>query len=133
MQVPRLLSIDHLVLTVASIEQSVKFYEDVLCMAAEQFRVADGTVRTALKFGNQKINLHQAGAEFDPKAANPRRGSADICFLSDTPLVDWIAHLAHQDVSIEEGPIVRTGAVGPLESIYIRDLDGNLIEVSNPT
>lgn len=129
---PTLTSIDHIVLTVASIYQSVTFYESALGMKAERFKAADGTARTALNFGSQKINLHQVGAEFDPKAVNPRPGTADICFLSDTPLTDWITHLTAQDIDIEDGPIARTGATGPILSIYIRDPDGNLIEISNP-
>ena len=129
---PHLTSLDHLVLTVASIYQTVGFYEDVLGMTAERFKATDGTARTAVKFGTQKINLHQVGAEFDPKAANPRPGTADLCFLSDTPLQDWIAHMATHDVEIEDGPIARTGATVPILSIYIRDPDGNLIEISNP-
>ena len=129
---PRLTSLDHLVLTVASIYQTVGFYENVLGMSAERFKVADGTTRTAVTFGRQKINLHQVGAEFDPKAANPRPGTADLCFLSDTPLQDWITHLAARDIEIEDGPVPRTGATGPILSIYIRDPDGNLIEISNP-
>ncbi len=129
---PKLTSLDHLVLTVASIYQTVSFYEDVLGMTSQRFKSEDGTTRSAVTFGNQKINLHQVGAEFDPKAANPRPGTADLCFLTDMPLADWIAHLAAQDVLIEDGPIARTGATGPILSIYIRDPDGNLIEISNP-
>ena len=129
---PQLSSLDHLVLTVASIYQTVGFYERVLGMRVEKFKATDGTARTAVTFGHQKINLHQTGAEFDPKAANPRPGTADLCFLSDTPLGDWITHLIAQDVEVESGPIARTGATGPLLSIYIRDPDGNLIEIANP-
>lgn len=129
---PRLISLDHLVLTVASIYQSVTFYEDVLGMKAERFQATDGTARTALKFGTQKINLHQAGAEFHPRAADPRPGTADLCFLSNTPLADWIAHLASHSIEIEDGPIARTGATGSIVSIYIRDPDANLIEIANP-
>jgi catechol 2,3-dioxygenase-like lactoylglutathione lyase family enzyme len=131
LQVPNLISLDHLVLTVRSIDDSVAFYGDVLGMTPDQFTVADGTTRTALKFGQQKINLHQAGAEFDPKAAHPMSGSADLCFLSDTPITDWMTHFAALDVSTTDGPIARTGATGPIMSIYIRDPDGNLIEIAN--
>lgn len=128
---PNLTSLDHLVLTVASIYQTVKFYENVLGMQSERFQATDGTARIAVAFGSQKINLHQVGAEFDPKAARPVAGAADLCFLSDTPLAEWIAHLAAHDVGIEDGPVARTGATGPIMSIYIRDPDGNLIEISN--
>lgn len=100
-------------------------------MTAEAFTPADGTRRWALKFGAQKINLHKAGAEFEPKAAHPAPGTADLCFLSDAPVADWQDHLAAQGVTVEEGPVPRTGATGPLTSIYVRDPDGNLIEISN--
>ena len=128
---PSLSQLDHLVLTVWSIDRTAAFYRDVLGMKVEVFHPADGSTRTALKFGSQKINLHQAGAEFDPKAKSPGPGTADLCFLSDTDLGDWIAHLAALDMPIEEGPIARTGATGPILSIYIRDPDGNLIEIAN--
>ena len=128
---PSLSQLDHLVLTVWSIDRTTAFYRDVLGMKVEVFHPADGSTRTALKFGSQKINLHQAGAEFDPKAKSPCPGTAELCFLSDTDLGDWIAHLAALDMPIEEGPIARTGATGPILSIYIRDPDGNLIEIAN--
>ncbi|WP_298563580.1 VOC family protein [uncultured Aliiroseovarius sp.] len=127
---PRLNSLDHFVLTVASINRTVSFYADVLGMTAIQFKVADGSARWALEFGQQKINLHQAGREFDPKAATPTPGSADLCFLSDTPLEAWMTHLKTQNVAIVEGPVPRTGAQFPIQSIYIRDPDGNLIEIA---
>lgn len=100
-------------------------------MTAEQFTPADGSVRWALKFGTQKINLHPAGQEYDPKAVHPTKGSADLCFLSDTALSHWQSHLEAQGVSIEEGPVQRSGATGPILSLYVRDSDGNLIEISN--
>ncbi len=130
---PQLSSLDHLVLTVRDIARTVAFYETVLGMAAQVFHPTDGTTRTALVFGAQKINLHPQGGEFDPKAARPTPGSADLCFLSETPLVDWQAHLVRCDVRIVDGPVRRTGARGPILSLYIRDPDGNLIEISNPT
>jgi len=130
--VPSLSSLDHLVLNVWSISRTVEFYETVLGMVPERFDAADGTMRTALKFGGQKINLHQSGAEFAPHAKSPAPGTADLCFLTDTPVLDWVAHLAALDLGIEEGPVSRTGATGPIVSIYIRDPDGNLIEISNP-
>ncbi|ASW05338.1 VOC family protein [Rhizobium sp. 11515TR] len=119
--------LDHLVLTVVSIEESCDFYTRVLGMSVETF--AEG--RKALIFGNQKINLHQAGHEFEPKAERPTPGSADLCFISTTPLDEVIAHLQAEGVAIEEGPVRRTGATAPILSVYFRDPDQNLIEVSN--
>ncbi|APO73230.1 glyoxalase/bleomycin resistance protein/dioxygenase family protein [Rhizobium etli 8C-3] len=124
----RISRLDHLVLTVSDIEATCDFYRRVLGMSVETF--AKG--RRALKFGNQKINLHQAGREFDPKAEQPVPGSADLCFIAETPLAEVIAHLEAADIAIEEGPVERSGAIGTIRSIYIRDPDGNLIEVSNP-
>ncbi|WP_035250404.1 VOC family protein [Actibacterium atlanticum] len=128
---PSLTVLDHLVLTVADIPRTVAFYEKVLGMVATEFRPADGSSRTALCFGAQKINLHAEGNEFDPKARVPAAGSADLCFLSDTPLAVWQDHLAKSGVRVEEGPVARSGAQGPICSIYIRDPDGNLIEIAN--
>ncbi|WGW04397.1 VOC family protein [Tropicibacter oceani] len=124
-------SLDHLVLTVTDVDVTCAFYRDVLGMTPQAFTPADGSTRWALKFGTQKINLHKAGAEFTPKARTPRPGSADLCFLSDTPIADWRTHLNDHDITIEEGPLLRTGATGPILSLYIRDPDGNLIEISN--
>jgi catechol 2,3-dioxygenase-like lactoylglutathione lyase family enzyme len=119
--------LDHLVLTVASIEAACEFYSRVLGMSVETFDQG----RKALKFGHQKINLHQAGHEFEPKAKQPVPGSADLCFIAETPLTEVIAHLNICAVTIEEGPLERIGATGPIRSVYFRDPDGNLIEVSN--
>lgn len=119
--------LDHLVLTVASIARSAEFYARVLHVEVVTF----GAGRTALAFGEQKINLHEAGREFEPKAARPTPGAADLCFLTGTPLADVAAHLRAQNVEILEGPVLRTGATGPLHSLYFRDPDGNLLEVSN--
>lgn len=119
--------LDHLVLTVADIAVTCDFYSRILGMSVETF--AEG--RKALKFGRQKINLHQAGHEFDPKASHPTPGSGDLCFIAETPLADVITHLQASGVAIEEGPIERTGATGRLRSVYFRDPDGNLLEVSN--
>ncbi|WP_457650608.1 VOC family protein [Profundibacter sp.] len=127
----KLSALDHLVLTAADIDATVRFYCDVLGMQAERFMPADGLVRWALKFGAQKINLHQVGQEFEPKAKRATAGSADLCFLSDEPVADWQAHLDDIGVKVIEGPVKRTGAQGPIVSIYLRDPDGNLIEVSN--
>ncbi len=132
MNQPQLARLDHLVLTVADIKTSRAFYCDVLGMRHLPFRVADGSTRHALAFGDQKINLHEAGAEFEPKARIPTRGSADLCFLSDTALVHWQEHLSVHEIEIADGPIRRSGATGPILSIYVRDPDGNLIEISNP-
>ena len=121
-------SLDHLVLTVADIAATETFYERVMGMRPVTF----GSGRHALAFGSQKINLHQAGREFEPKAAKPVPGSADLCFLVETPLEEVIAHLEREGVAIIEGPVEKTGATGPLRSVYVRDPDGNLIELSNP-
>ena len=123
MQINRL---DHLVLTVRDINKTVDFYMSVLGMEKEIFKEN----RVALKFGNQKINLHQLGAEFEPKARNVKEGSADLCFISDLPLDDVIMHIMGLNIIIEEGLCERTGAIGVLNSIYIRDPDENLIEIS---
>lgn len=128
---PVLKGIDHLVLTVTDLDATLGFYRDVLAMRPQRFCPADGSTRWALGFGDQKINLHVAGAEFSPRARAPRPGSADLCFLSDVPLADWQDHLARQGVAVESGPVARTGATGPIISIYLRDPDGNLIEISN--
>lgn len=118
--------IDHLVLTVRSIDSSCMFYSRVLGMDVVTF----GAGRKALSFGAQKINLHQSGREFEPKAAHPTPGSADICFISALPLSEVVAHLARCEVPILEGPVNRTGAAGPVQSVYFRDPDQNLVEVS---
>ena len=128
---PKLNRIDHFVLTARNVDASVAFYTRVLGMAAEQFQPADGTVRWALVFGANKINLHQVGEEFKPNAQAATVGSQDICFISDDPLDVWQKHFVECDVAVEEGPIARTGAAGKIMSLYIRDPDGNLIEVSN--
>jgi catechol 2,3-dioxygenase-like lactoylglutathione lyase family enzyme len=121
--------LDHLVLTVASIEATADFYTRVLGMEAIIF----GTGRTALRFGTSKINLHQAGKEFEPKALRPTPGSADICLIVDDDIATVIADLTGAGIMIEEGPVDRTGATGPIVSCYLRDPDQNLIELSNYT
>lgn len=117
--------IDHLVLTVADIPRTVDFYQRVLGMRHEVF----GEGRSALAFGQQKLNLHQAGREFEPKAAHPLPGAIDLCLVTTWPLDRLLAHLAAEGVAVEEGPVRRTGALGPIESVYVRDPDGNLIEI----
>jgi catechol 2,3-dioxygenase-like lactoylglutathione lyase family enzyme len=119
--------LDHLVLTVASIEATVEFYTRVLGMGV----VTVGAGRTALTFGTSKINLHETGKEFEPKASHPTPGSADICLIVDDGIADVIAQLAVAGVPVEAGPVERTGATGPIVSCYLRDPDHNLIELSN--
>lgn len=120
--------LDHLVLTVRDIQQTCTFYETVLGMEVFTF----GDNRKALLFGNQKINLHVQGKEIDPKAAHPTRGSGDLCFIADTPVEHILNELKSKEVAILEGGIVeRTGATGKIRSVYFRDPDGNLLEVSN--
>ncbi len=121
-------SLDHLVLTVRDIDATVDFYQCVRGMEAVTF----GAGRRALAFGRQKINLHPASAPLKPHAVTPMPGSADLCLLTSTPIADVVAHLGRLGVTIEEGPVPRTGATGPILSVYFRDPDGNLIEVSNP-
>ncbi|MFD7284432.1 VOC family protein [Streptomyces sp. NPDC059863] len=119
--------LDHLVLTVADIEATVDFYTRVLRMEPVTF----GGGRRGLAFGQSKINLHRAGHEFEPKAERPTPGSADLCFVVADPLERVIAELAARGVPVEEGPVERTGALGAFVSVYVRDPDGNLIELSN--
>ena len=119
--------LDHFVLTVADIDATIAFYVHVLGMRAVTF----GGERRALAYGSQKINLHLAGREFQPRAKQAVPGSADVCFITAVPLDAAIAHAKSCGVTIEEGPVDRTGALGPIRSFYFRDPDGNLIEVSN--
>lgn len=119
--------IDHFVLTVRSIEATCEFYTTALGMEVETF----GAGRFALKFGNQKINLHEVGKEFEPKAQAPTSGSGDFCLITSIPIEAVIAHLEANRVTVEDGPVPRTGARGDLISVYFRDPDMNLVEVSN--
>src|SRR5262252_6244718 len=119
--------LDHLVLTVANIEATVAFYTRILGMDVVTF----GAGRTALTFGTSKINLHEAGKEFEPKALRPTPGSADICLIVDDDVTDVIPQLAAAGVPVEVGPVERTGATGTIISCYLRDPDHNLIELSN--
>ena len=124
MQIDR---IDHIVITAFDLERTLDFYQRVLGM--EPITFAGG--RRGLAFGRQKINLHQSGREFEPKALKPTPGSIDLCFITETPLAEVAAHLKGCGVAIAEGPVPKTGAMGPMMSVYFRDPDGNLIEVSN--
>lgn len=119
--------LDHLVLTVADLTASIHFYRDVLGMQLTEFKPG----RFALQFGEQKINLHAVEAPFLPNARAATPGCADLCFLTDTPLADVISWLCSHQISIEEGPVMRTGAISAILSVYCRDPDGNLIEISN--
>ena len=119
--------IDHIVITAFDVERTLGFYSRVLGM--EPITFAGG--RRGLAFGRQKINLHQAGREFEPKALKPTPGSLDLCFITEAPLEEVIARLKSQGVAIAEGPVPKTGALGPMTSVYFRDPDGNLIEVSS--
>lgn len=127
---PVIRSIDHFVLTVASIQATCDFYRRALAMEVEVFGAGE---RTALKFGHQKINLHEVGREFTPRARLATAGSGDFCLLTDTPVAEFAAHLESLGVAVELGPVAKTGATGPLTSVYFRDPDGNLVEVSNRT
>ena len=123
--------LDHLVLTTAKEAQCIDFYTRVLGMTLESFVGGTPPVeRTAFKFGNQKINLHIKGKEFEPKADIPTPGSLDLCFIADRPLSQVIAKLEQSKWTIDEGPIIRTGATGKINSVYVRDPDQNLIEIS---
>ncbi len=123
MEIARL---DHLVLTVRDVAATCAFYSRVLGMRVETF----GAGRTALHFGNQKINVHPIGGDVTLVARVPTPGSADLCFITTTPRDALLRHLAACDVTVEAGPVERAGALGPMESVYFRDPDGNLVEVS---
>lgn len=119
--------IDHLVLTVDSIDLTCEFYARLFGMQVVTF----GDHRKALKFGEQKINLHQVGQEFEPKALKPTPGSADLCLITQIPLSQVTDYILSCGVEIVDGPVKRTGALGIIESIYVRDPDGNLLEIAN--
>ena len=119
--------IDHVVLTVADVERSIEWYHRALGMEPVTF----GKGRRALAFGEQKLNLHRAGREFEPKSAHPTPGSSDLCFVTTVPLDMVIAHLRGVGVAIEAGPVSKVGAQRSLRSAYVRDPDGNLVEISN--
>lgn len=121
-------SLDHLVITTRDLDQCLAFYAGALGMQVERF----GEGRIALRFGDQKLNVHPPGYEASIKARHPTPGSVDLCLLADCPLDEVIARLRQYDVQIEEGPVVRTGARFAIRSVYVRDPDHNLIEISVP-
>lgn len=125
-------AIDHIVLTSADVDRTVAFYCDVLGMELQVFTPPDGSpARRALCFGSQKINIHTESAPYVPHARQPVSGAVDLCLLSDLPVAQWQERFAAHDVPLEHGPVAKTGAMGPLMSVYVRDPDGNLIEISN--
>ena len=126
---PMIARIDHVVLTTRHRERCIAFYTRVLGMRLETF----GEGRIALRFGDKKINLHEAGREFEPKATHPTPGGLDLCFIASVPLDEVIRRLAAEAVPIELGPVPKTGATGPIRSVYVRDPDGNLVEIAEPT
>jgi len=123
----KITQLDHLVLTVKDISASCDFYSQILGFEVVIF----AEDRKALRFGEQKINLHQAGREIDPKAKSPTPGAADLCFITRDPIEGVVKELAIKNIVIIEGPVKRTGALGAITSVYFRDPDGNLIEVSS--
>ena len=127
-----ILSIDHIVLTVKDIDKTILFYRDLLGMRLHSFYLEGATEkRYSLNFGNQKINLHQSDSPYNPHADKPLPGTADICFLSSVSLDKWKSIFIKNDIIVEEGPIQKTGATGKILSLYVRDPDMNLIEISN--
>ena len=127
-----ILNIDHFVLTINDMEKTISFYRDVLGMTVKEFQTVGGwEMRKSLSFGNQKINLHHVKSPYKPHAKNPLTGTTDICFLSSTPLQKWQSIFLKNGIEIEDGPVKKTGATGLIMSLYIRDPDKNLIEISN--
>ena len=123
--------IDHVVLTTRDLPACLRFYSEVLGMQHETFRTPKET-RIALKFGNQKINVHEWGKEFTPRAHVAAPGTLDLCFIASVPLDDVVSNLKKHNVNIIEGPVAKTGATGPIRSVYVRDPDLNLVEISVP-
>jgi catechol 2,3-dioxygenase-like lactoylglutathione lyase family enzyme len=123
--------LDHIVLTTRDLEGCVRFYRDVLGMTLESFQTPTEK-RQALKYGNQKINIHEWGKEFTPRAHVAAPGTLDLCFIASVPLDEVIAKLKASGVPIIEGPVPKTGATGPIRSVYVRDPDLNLVEISVP-
>lgn len=123
--------VDHIVLTTRDLPGCLKFYCDVLGMKAEKFETP-GHIRLALKFGNQKINVHEWGKEYTPRAHVAAPGTLDLCFIASVPLEKVIEKLEASNVSILEGPVMKTGATSKIRSVYVRDPDLNLVEISVP-
>ena len=127
-------AIDHIVLTAQDMEKTIHFYCDILGMSLQKFSPPDGSVdRLAACFGAQKINFHDAASPYMPHARCPLPGAVDICFLSDMAIEEWCKRFSEFSLPIEEGPVAKTGAIGLLWSVYVRDPDGNLVEISNQT
>ena len=129
----KLEKIDHVVITVKNLNKTIDFYTNILGMKLEKFSSSsnDNQIRYAVSFGSQKINIHEEKKPLKPNALNPSSGSMDICFISQNKINDWIHHLKKKRINIEIGPERKTGTLGPILSIYIRDPDYNLIEISN--
>ena len=129
----KLEKIDHVVITVKDLNKTIDFYTNILGMKLEKFLLSLDTnqIRYAVSFGSQKINIHEEKKPIKPNALNPSSGSMDICFISKNKINDWVNHLVKKGINIEIGPEKKTGALGPILSIYIRDPDFNLIEISN--
>ena len=129
----KLEKIDHVVITVKNLKKTIDFYTNILGMKLEEFSLSldNDQIRYAVSFGSQKINIHEEKKPIKPNALNPSSGSMDICFISKNKINDWVHHLVKKGINIEIGPEKKTGALGPILSIYIRDPDFNLIEISN--
>ena len=129
----KLENIDHVVITVKDLNKTIDFYTNILGMKLEKFfsSLDNNQIRYAVSFGSQKINIHEEKKPIKPNALNPSSGSMDICFISKNKINDWVHHLVKKGINIEIGPEKKTGALGPILSIYIRDPDFNLIEISN--
>ena len=129
----KLEKIDHVVITVKNLNKTIDFYTNILGMKLEEFSSSldNDKIRYAVSFGSQKINIHEEKKPFKPNALHPSSGSMDICFISKNKINDWVHHLVKKGINIEIGPEKKTGALGPILSIYIRDPDFNLIEISN--
>ena len=123
--------IDHVVLTTRDLSSCLRFYSEILGMKIEKFQTPTGT-RIALKFGNQKINVHEWGREFTPRAHVAAPGTLDLCFIASTSLEDVIQKLKQSNIAILEGPVMKTGATSKIRSVYVRDPDLNLVEISVP-
>ena len=129
----KLEKIDHVVITVKNLNKTIDFYTNILGMKLEQFSSSldNNQSRYAVNFGSQKINIHEEIKPIKPNALNPSSGSMDICFISKNKINDWVHHLVKKGINVEIGPERKTGALGPILSIYVRDPDFNLIEISN--